>query len=139
MRHLLPSLLLGYLLIARAAVDWFAPTPDFHFRSQVTTFGTVVLLALAGFVAARRADGSVLRGALAGVATGAWAAAIGITGIALLLVVHHDPATLAAARDSGGLTEAFTLPLGLIAAGGVLGAAGSAVSVGWSRFTSPLP
>jgi hypothetical protein len=48
------------------------------------------------------------------------AAVVGIAGHVLLLAIWHDPETLSAIRDSGGLDEAFTLPVMLIVPGTVI-------------------
>jgi hypothetical protein len=51
---------------------------------------------------------------------------ISIVGIAAMLAIWHDPATLQAWRSSGGLEEAFVgVPVILIAIGTVVGFAGA--------------
>jgi hypothetical protein len=115
--------------IARTAIDWLAPTTDFHFRSTVSTILGVGILLLAGFWTSLR-SGSFVAGTVIGIATVAIAAPIAIVGAGALLAVWHDPMTIAAIRGSGGLEEVFTLPLlmaipGVVLAtvGGIFGAA----------------
>jgi hypothetical protein len=118
--------LLGMSLVARNALDWFVPPVDFHLRSTITTFLSAGLLLTAGFWFARR-SGSLLAGALGGAATTVLACAVSFAGAAALLAVWHDPETMAAIRQSGGLSEVFTLPLFMVVPGAVLGTIGGAV------------
>ena len=60
--------LLGGAFVARTALDWLAPTTDFHARSTVSTMMSAAIFVSAGFVAAWR-SASLRAGALAGVAT----------------------------------------------------------------------
>jgi hypothetical protein len=39
---------------------------------------------------------------------------LSVTGVTLLLAIWHDPATLKAAADSGGIGEAYVLPFMMI-------------------------
>jgi hypothetical protein len=122
--------LFGVAFVARAAVDWFAPTEDFHTRSMVTTYVAISLFLVAGFWAAWR-SASFVAGPVAGIATAGIGAGVSIVGAALLLAIWHDADTLAAIRGSGGVDEVFVLPFlmflpGLVlgSIGGVAGAAG---------------
>jgi hypothetical protein len=95
--------------LARAAIDWFVPTHDFHVRSAVTTWVAVGLFSTVGFVAAWRAR-DIRAATLAGFLTGVSTAVASGAGALLLLAIWHDPQTLAAIDASGGLAEALTLP-----------------------------
>jgi len=115
--------LLSAAFVARTALDWFVPTTDFHDRSAISTAVSVGILVGAGFWAAWRSN-SLMAGALAGVASTFIAALISITGVASLLTMWHDPQTLEAIQGSGGLEEAFVLPVMMIVPGTFLGALG---------------
>jgi hypothetical protein len=121
--HRFLAVLLAAAIVTRTTFDWFVPTDDFHARANVSTTIAVVVLLAAGFVAAWRSR-SVRAGLVAGILTATLAAVLGIAGTAGLLAISHDEQTLAAIRDSGGLSEALTLPLMLIAPGFVLGTFG---------------
>jgi hypothetical protein len=124
--------LLGAATIARTAIDWLAPTVDFHSRSTVSTILTIGVLSLAGFSAAWRSR-SPWTGAFAGIVSAATAAGIAVAGTIVLLVallLHNPDGTIfAAIRGSGGLPEALTLPVLLIIPGAFLGALGGVA--GW--------
>jgi hypothetical protein len=113
----------GAAIVIRDALDWLAPPQDFHFRATVSTMLAIFLLLAASVRAAWRCGRSGA-GVVAGAATAVIGALIGISGAAALLAIWHDPATLAAIRGSGGVEEAFTLPLFTILPGLVLGAVG---------------
>ena len=115
--------LLGGAFVARTALDWLAPTTDFHARSTVSTMMSAAIFVSAGFVAAWR-SGSLRAGALAGIATALIGAVFSTVGAALLLALWHDAPTFAAIEGSGGLAEVFTLPVLLVAPGALLGTLG---------------
>jgi hypothetical protein len=115
--------LFGAACIARTAMDWLVPTADFHGRSLVSTWLAIGILLVAGFAAGRR-SGSIAAGTALGVITTAVAAAISIAGATALLAIWHDPVTMAAIRGSGGLSEAFTLPVAMVVPGAALGTVG---------------
>jgi hypothetical protein len=96
--------------LTRTAMDWRLPTTDFHLRSTVSTSLAVGIFLLVGFWAGSR-SGSVRSGAIVGAVTAAVAVPLQLVGAALLVALWHDPVTLSAMRASGGLGEAFTLPL----------------------------
>jgi hypothetical protein len=89
----------------------------------VSTWLAIGILLVAGFAAGRR-SGSIAAGTALGVTTTAVAAAISITGATTLLAIWHDPVTMAAIRGSGGLSEAFTLPIAMVVPGAALGTVG---------------
>jgi hypothetical protein len=125
--------LLSAAFLARTALDWRLPPHDFHLRSTVSTLIGFGLLFGAGAWASRRA-GSLVAGTAAGVAAAGMAAVASLAGALVLLVLWHDPATLAAIRASGGLGEAFTLPLLTVVPGAVLGTLGGVAGVALSRM-----
>jgi hypothetical protein len=117
--------LFGGAFIIREALDWFLPPVDFLSRSRVSTAIGAGLLLTAGFWFAWRAR-SLAAGTFAGAVIGLLAGTISIVGSAALLAVWHDPQTLAAIHDSGGLGEVFTLPAYMVVPGVVLGTIGGA-------------
>jgi hypothetical protein len=126
------GILLGGAIVARDALDWFLPPADFHARSAASTYFAMCLLLTAGFRASWR-SGSWVAGTVAGGVTATIAALVSIAGAAGLLAVWHDPPTLAGIAGSGGLSEAFTLPVFAVAPGLLLGTiGGSAAAAGRS-------
>jgi heme/copper-type cytochrome/quinol oxidase subunit 3 len=121
--------------IVRTALDWFMPTADFHAHATVSTVLSAVILLAAGFSATWR-SGSFAVGAVSGVVTASLAAIISITGAAVLLMMWHDPQTMAAIRGSGGLEEVFSLPLMLTLPGAVLGFVGGIACIATKRAFS---
>ena len=77
---------------------------------------------------------SVIAAAFAAFATFAAAASFHTIGALVLIGGWHGPDTLAAIRQSGGLAEAFTLPMMLCVPGAVLGA----ISGGVARLLQTL-
>jgi hypothetical protein len=120
--------------LARQAYDAFVPTTEFYVRSAVTTYTAMALLLGGGFWAAWR-SGSMLAGLLAGIAITAIAAVISVVGSGVLLAIWHDPATLDAIQNSGGVEEMFVLPIFAIGLGIILGTVGGAVGAGARRVT----
>jgi hypothetical protein len=127
------ALLFGGTSVARDALDWLAPPLDFHSRSTISTVLHILMLSSAGLSGGWR-TGSILAGTIAGIATAVMAAVISIVGAAGLLALFHDPGTLTAIRNSGGLAEVFTLPPMMVLPGIVLGTLGAAVGVTGRRF-----
>jgi hypothetical protein len=118
--------LFGLAAVARTALDWFVPTQDFAVRSAVSTSVGVGLLLVAGFWSAWR-SGSFGAGPVAAALTAVIGAFISIAGAAGLLAVFHDSQTMSAIGGSGGLGEAFTLPVMMIVPGLILGTIGGAL------------
>jgi heme/copper-type cytochrome/quinol oxidase subunit 3 len=129
------ALLFSTQFIVRTALDWFMPTADFHAHATVSTVLSAVILLAAGFSATWR-SGSFAVGAVSGVVTASLAAIISITGAAVLLMMWHDPQTMAAIRGSGGLEEVFSLPLMLTLPGAVLGFVGGIACIATKRAFS---
>ena len=95
--------------VARQAWDFFIPTSDFVFRSELTTYTAVALLAATAFWSAWR-SGSFVSGIVITILMAEIAAVMSVTGVTLLLAIRHDAATMAAAAASGGISEAYVLP-----------------------------
>jgi len=114
--------LLSLSMFGRTTLDWLVPTSDFGPRALwSTTFGAGIFL-LAGFVAAWRSS-SVVSGAFASLTTALAAGLVHSVGAVTLLAASYSPETLAAVRQSGGLSEAITLPILLCSPAVALGAA----------------
>ncbi len=127
------ALLFGGSTVARDALDWLAPPLDFQTRSSISTLVGVVVLSSAGLAGGWR-TGSIVAGTIAGITTAILGAVISIAGATALLALFHDPGTLTAIRNSGGLAEVFTLPPMMVLPGLVLGTLGAAVGVGGKRL-----
>jgi len=125
----------GGAVVARSALDWFAPPQDFYVRSTASTaFAVLTLIAAGAWTSWRSA--SVTAGAIAGAATTTIGAMVSILGSLLLLAFWHDAGTVAAVGASGGLGETFELPLLVIAPGVLLGTVGGVVGWTISRLRS---
>ena len=120
------GVLFGLAAVARTALDWFIPTQDFSVRSAVSTYVGVGLLLVTGFWSAWR-SGSFGAGPLAAALAAIIGAFVSIAGAAGLLAVFHDSQTMSAIEGSGGLGEAFTLPIMLIVPALILGTIGGAL------------
>jgi hypothetical protein len=126
------GLALGAASVTRTALDWLAPPIDFHARSVASSYLALSLIAGSGVHMAWR-SGRIASGAVAGLAATAISAVTSIAGTAILLAIWHDEPTRAAIRQSGGLEEAFTLPLVHIVGGAVLGMIGGGAGVALRR------
>ena len=126
------GVLFGAAAVARGALDQFVPTQDFALRSAVSTYVGVGILLVTGFWSAWR-SGSFAAGTLAGVVAATVGAVISISGSTVMLALFHDPQTLAAIDASGGLGEAFTLPITMIVPGLILGTLGGAMGAAANR------
>ena len=118
--------LIGVAVVARTALDWFVPTQDFSIRSSISTYVGVGLLLVTGFSSAWR-SGSFASGPLAAALAAVIGAIISAAGAAGLLAIFHDSRTMSAIDGSGGLGEAFTLPIMLIVPALILGTIGGAL------------
>jgi hypothetical protein len=114
------------VFLSRTAFDWLVPTTDFQTRSMVTTYVSVGLLAVIAFWGAWWSR-SLGGGILAAVSATLVAAVFSTVGVAVMLALWHDAATLHAIDGSGGLAEAFTFPFMLAIPALVVGAVGSAL------------
>jgi hypothetical protein len=118
--------LFGTAIVVRMALDWFVPTQDFSVRSSISTYVGVGLLLVTGFWSARR-SGSVASGPLAAALAAAVGALISVAAGAAMVAVFHDSKTMSAIEGSGGLAEAFTLPVMMIVPGFIFGTIGGAL------------
>jgi hypothetical protein len=120
--------------VAREVLDALVPTSDFHLRSEVSTGIAASLLLLTGFVTSWR-SGSFFSGLIAGFALTIAAAVLSVCGLGLFLAIWHDPGTMTGFALSGGLGEAFALPVTLVLPGAFIGAFGGILGAGARRFT----
>ena len=126
------AFLFGGAFVARAALDLLVPPVTFELRSTVSTALGVAILLVAGARAAWH-SGSFLTGSLAGLTIAALGAVVSIGGAAGLLAFWHDPATMLAIRQSGGLAEVFLLPLLLMLPGVLVGTVGGMIGAALKR------
>lgn len=117
------ALLLAALTLGRDALDWFVPPADFMARSIVTTFGALSVFLTCGALTAYRTR-SLRASAAAGLATGIIAAPLKTLGALALLAIWHDPQTLRAIDQSGGMGEVFQLPVLMFLPGALLASVG---------------
>ena len=129
------AVLFSAQFLVRTMLDWFMPTVDFHARAEVSTFLGAGILFAAGFSGAWR-SGSFTAGAISGVVAASIAAIISVSGAATLLLVWHDPQTMSAIRNSGGVQEVFSLPLMMILPGAVLGSIGGIACLATKKVLS---
>lgn len=115
--------LFAVVYVSRFAWDMLIPTTEFHTRSNITTYASIAILLAAGFFTAWR-SGSFLAGLAAGLATITAAGILSAIGNATLLVFFHGAAEMSAIANSGGLDEAFLLPIFLIIPATTIGALG---------------
>jgi hypothetical protein len=127
--------LFAVAFIARTALDWLVPPADFHARAKVSTLLGAGIVLLAGFWAASR-SGSLAAGPVIGTTVAAVAAPIEVLGAVTLLAGWHDPMTMAAIRQSGGLEEVLTLPFLMVLPGIVLGTIGGLLGAAVKRLRS---
>ena len=120
------AVLFSAQFLIRTALDWFEPTADFHTRATISTLLGIGTLLAAGFSATWR-ERSFGVGAASGFMTAGLAAVFSMIGVALLAGTCHDPQIMAAIRGSGGLGEAFCLPLMMVLPGVCMGFLGGVV------------
>jgi hypothetical protein len=126
------AFLFGGAFVARTALDWLVPPVTFDLRSTVSTALGVAILLVASARTAWR-SGSFLTGSIAGLTIAALGAVVSIGGAAALLAFRHDPATMLAIRQSGGLDEVFLLPLLLMLPGVLVGTVGGMIGAAMKR------
>lgn len=123
----------GAAMLLRYALDWWAPPTSFHARSVTTTYFAIGLLVTSGFWAGWRSR-CWLAGSVAGLAVASIGAVSTLSGELALLALRHDPQTMMAIGASGGMAEAFTLPLLMIVPGTLLGTIGGATGATGNRI-----
>jgi hypothetical protein len=108
------GVLVAAIGIWRYLLDTLAPihyTPGVvAFRSAVMSWALMAAFASAGAWHAWR-TGHLIGGVLLALVAGWIGGALSIAGTALLLVMRHDPATMAAIEGSGGVGELWAIPL----------------------------
>lgn len=115
----------GAALIIRYLLDTLVPPGDYQLRAAILSYTIIGASLLAGCGAAWRTR-SIRAGALIAISAGTIGALFSIVGSGAMLAIWHDPATLDAWRNSGGLGEAFVdVPLKLVAISAVMGFAGA--------------
>jgi hypothetical protein len=124
-------------VVFRDALDWWlSPTQDFYARSLVSSVTAIAMFTGSGLWTGWLSR-SLRGGALAGVLTGAIAAAIETAASLGQLAIQHDAHTMRMIAASGGLEEVFVLPFIVIVPGtfcASIGAAiGKALAVVYSR------
>jgi hypothetical protein len=117
---------------ARFAWDALQPTTDFHLRSLAITYTSIGILVTGGFRTAWR-SGSFLAGVAAGFATMTAASLLSPVAIGTFLVFWHDASVMQAIAGSGGLSEAFVLPIILIVPGTIFSGIAGLVGAGAKR------
>jgi hypothetical protein len=118
------AVLFSGAFVARQAWDVFVPTHDFVFRSELTTYTGVALLAATAFWIAWR-SASFAAGMILTILMSQIAAVMSVIGVTALLAIRHDAATLQAAADSGGIEEAYILPFIMVIPALIVGSVGS--------------
>ena len=129
------GILIGAVFVGRSMLDWNLPPANFHTRATLTSMLLFGLLLGAGVSGAWR-SGSIVRGAISSVCAAVLGAVLTAIGITCVLAIQHDAATIAAIHASGGLAEAYELPLMMILPGVVLGALGGLGSAAFRRLRS---
>jgi hypothetical protein len=128
------ALFCGAVLV-RAATDWLVPVTDFHARSRVTSAFAMGVLVSAGLWAGWRSKSGAAGGVVAAMTTLASALASTV-GLTIMLTLWHDPATLSAIENSGGLAEAYALPYFTVFPAIVIGAVGGVAGKGLRMLLS---
>jgi hypothetical protein len=119
----------GAILVTRYLFDTLAPvryTPGVvHPRSAIMSYALMGTFALGSGWQAWR-SGHLRSGVLVALATAAFGGALSAAGTVACLAIWHDPETLEAVRNSGGLAEAlWGVPLLLVPIGLITGATGA--------------
>ena len=128
---------LAAAIVLRDFFDWFAPPNDFYPRSVMTTWFALALYAIAGFWAAWRTR-SLASSLIAAVTIAVVATVLESIVNGAFLALMHDPQTLAAIRSSGGIEEAFTIPLITLVPGAFAAVIGAVAAVVFRTTTRPL-
>jgi hypothetical protein len=127
----LPAFLFALAAIVRGCVDWFAPPAElsgFFIRSAISTYVEAGILLGTAIVASWRSR-LFEAGIMASVGAAGVAGVIIVLCQIVILTVRHDPITMAAIERSGGLEEAFLLPLMMVFPAAVLGLVGGLAGV----------
>ena len=128
------ALFFGGAFLVRTALDWLMPPLAFQTRAVISTGLAAGILLSAGCWAAWR-SGSVIAGTVAGMATAVLGAFVSVAGAAAVLALWHDAATMAAIRESGGLTEVFVLPFAMVLPAALIGTVAGVASAALKRVS----
>jgi len=128
---------LAVAIVLRDFFDWFAPPNDFYPRSLMTTWFALALYTIAGFWAAWRTR-SLASSLIAAVTIAVVATLLESIVNGAFLAVKHDAQTLEAIRRSGGIEEAFTIPLITLVPGAVASTIGAVAAIVLRTTTRPL-
>jgi hypothetical protein len=120
------AVLFSGAFVVRQAFDFLVPTTDFYIRSTVTTYTAMTLLATTAFWSAWR-SGWLLAGIVVTVVMTQVAALMSVVGVTALLAIWHDPGTLQAAANSGGIGEAYVLPFMAVVPAVIVGSAAASL------------
>ena len=121
---------LGAALVIRYLFDTLVPVADYRIRATTLTYTIIGACLLAGYSTAWRRR-SIRAGLLTSFSAATIGALLSIVGTGAMLAIWHDPATLNAWRNSGGLDEAFIdVPLKVVAIGAALGSVGALLGKG---------
>jgi hypothetical protein len=116
---------LGAALVVRYLFDTLVAVTDYRMRATTLTYTIIGVCLLAGFSTAWRTR-SIRAGVLTSFSAATIGALLSIVGSGVMLAIWHDPATLDAWRNSGGLDEAFIdVPLKVVAIGAAMGGVGA--------------
>jgi hypothetical protein len=121
------SLVLAVLYETRLVFDWFVSTTNFAPRAEVTTLVTLSTLLVIGASSTLRTRS--LPAGIASTAVALTVSAIICTSVTGLIYLNWlGPDLVAAIKRSGGLSEAFSLPIFLIVPGTIIGALGATIA-----------
>jgi hypothetical protein len=133
--------ILSALWVGRGVLDALVPPASYHMRSLFSTWSAVAIFTILGFRGAwrgRSVAGSVpeslANSVAAVVSTQITANLMNVAGILVFLAIWHDPQTRTAKAQSGGLGEAFFLPVFI-----TFPAAGLAILGGTAALLLPRP
>ena len=121
------GMILAALFISRTAFDWISPTTNFAPRAELTTFTMSATLLVIGASSTLRAS-SIKVGIVATAMALMLSAMLCTIATAVMFWTWKSPELVAAIEGSGGLTEAFTLPILLIVPGTLIGAIGATIA-----------
>jgi hypothetical protein len=121
------ALVLAGLYAGRLALDWFAPTTNFAPRAEATTLVMISTLLVIGASATMRSRS--FRAGVVSTATALFGSAVLCTiATAGMYWNWRSPELFAAIEASGGLPEAFALPMLMIIPGIAIGTLGAFVA-----------
>jgi hypothetical protein len=110
--------ILSALWVGRGVLDALVPPASFYARSQFSTWSAVSIFTIIGFRAAWRGRSvsssvpeSLANSVAAVISTQMTACLMNFAGILIFLAILHDTQTMTAIKWSGGLDEAFFLPV----------------------------